>query len=122
MANSESRPFGWRSHDAHQSAPAHHPCGGCFLLEQTGGVCPSARDQGLVTPAEIEATTQALRPAVVADGGRTGGLAELIRAESRALPLGARGPETPLLFALPANGIDDTTKEAAHALTSGSLR
>jgi hypothetical protein len=99
-----------------------HPCSGCFLLEQTGGVCPSARDQGLVTPAEIEATAQGLRPAVVADGGRTGGLAELIRAESRAIPLGAPRPETPLLFAPPANEINATRKEAAHALTSRSVR
>lgn len=62
--------------------PKDHPCEGCFLAEQREGrVCPVAQDLGL-PDVEAQRHAESLYAAILADAGRTPGLAELVRRDA----------------------------------------
>jgi hypothetical protein len=61
----------------------NHPCRGCFLEQQRGGlVCPAAREVHSLPDVDAERHAAALHAAILADAKGVLGFAELVRRDA----------------------------------------
>ena len=87
-----------------------NPCGGCFLYEQTGGICPMARDAyGLENP-EAQRRAEVLHTAVVQDARAAVSLSELVRLGAGRTRLAGLLRPSPTANPLP----EESEKERVH--------